>query len=120
AGPQGGDVPFRLEPDVVPGAGPAPLADLPPEPSREAERGARRDARARRRGGKGAVIAFLLMSALPIAGAAWWFTRSAADRKAVLEKIPSGVATRATAAGVAFALLLVLALVVLPGARAVL
>lgn len=71
----------------------------------------------RRQGRGGLAIAFLLLNAAPIAAVVWFFTRPAADRQAMLDKIPSGVATRAATAGIAFAVLLGLVLVVLPGAR---
>ena len=73
--------------------------------------------RVRKKGGRGAAVVFLLANALPAAGAAWWFAQPPERRDELLHRIPEGVATRAVSAGVAFGLLLVLALGVLPGAR---
>jgi hypothetical protein len=76
-------------------------------------------ARSRRRGGRGAIGAFLLANAIPAAAAVWFFTRPAEQRRGILDAVPPGVGTRAATAGIAFGVLLVLALAVLPGARAV-
>jgi hypothetical protein len=105
--------PWRLEPDAHDAAGlPAPAAPpvsvVPPR---------RRLERTKRRGRK-VLVLFLLANLLPAAAAVWWFTRPPETRQRLLDSIPDGVGTRAAFAGVAFALLLVLALAVLPGARA--
>ncbi|MCC7138672.1 MAG: hypothetical protein IT460_09635 [Planctomycetes bacterium] len=73
--------------------------------------------RVRKKGGRGAAVVFLIANALPAAGAAWWFSQPPARRDELLARIPEGVAARAISAGVAFGLLVVLALGVLPGAR---
>ena len=101
------------------GAVPAPVARGPASPSPSAPTPVRKvgDRFRRRRRGRGFAIAFLLINAGPAAAAIWWFTQPESERQRLLEKIPSGVATRAASAGIAFALLLALALVVLPGAR---
>ncbi len=70
-----------------------PVADVgrdAPEP--------RRPGRFVKRGGRGGLGLFLLANAVPVGAAVWWFTRSAQSRQAVLDKIPSGVASRAGAA----------------------
>lgn len=86
-----------------------------------AARGASRlSSRVRRRGGRGALLVFVLVNAVIGGAAAWWFTRPQEVRDAALEKFAPGVGGRAMAAGVAFGLLVVLAMVVLPGARAAL
>jgi hypothetical protein len=95
----------------------------PADPGREALAGRPSlRATARRRGGRGRgiVVAFLLANALPAAAAVWFFTRPAEDRQRMLDAIPQGVGARAGAAGIAFVVLLVLALVVMPGAKATL
>lgn len=85
------------------------------------ERGASRlSSRVRRRGGRGALLVFVLVNAVVGGAAAWWFTRPQEARDAALEKFAPGLGGRAMAAGVAFGLLVVLAMVVLPGARAAL
>jgi hypothetical protein len=93
-----------------------------PDPGREAllrRASARPTARERRRGrGKGFVVGFLLANAVPAGAAVWFFTRPPAERQRLLDAIPAGVASRAGAAGLSFVVLLVLALVVLPGAKA--
>lgn len=89
-----------------------PVADVgrdAPEP--------RRPGRFVKRGGRGGLGLFLLANAVPVGAAVWWFTRSAQSRQAVLDKIPSGVASRAGAAGLCFVALVVLARVVLPAAN---
>lgn len=77
----------------------------------------RRPGRFVRRGGRGGLGLFLLANAVPVGAAVWWFTRSEASRRAVLDAIPTGVGSRAAAAGLCFALLVVLARVVLPAAN---
>jgi hypothetical protein len=72
----------------------------------------------RRRRGRGFVVAFLLANAIPAAATVWFFTRPPAERQRLLDAIPAGVGSRAGAAGLSFVVLLVLALVVLPGAKA--
>lgn len=90
---------------------------------RPSDAGPARDSTPRARGrrrlprGRGP-LPFVLGSALPVGALAWWFTRPAAARQAFLDGIPRGVGTRVATAGLALALLVVLARVVLPGARA--
>lgn len=79
--------------------------------------GPRKPGRFVRRGGRGGLGIFLLANAVPVGAAVWWFTRSEESRRAVLDQIPSGVASRAAAAGICFVVLLVLARVVLPAAN---
>lgn|GEM_PF-2644531 len=104
----------------------APAADDAPPP-RDARpvgrgvppRGSRRlSERVQRKGGRGALAVFVIANLALGAAAAWWFTRPEDQRQAALEKLSPGVGGRATAAGLAFGLLVVLAIVVLPGARA--
>jgi hypothetical protein len=96
----------------------------PPDPGREAltaRPSLRATARKRsRRRGRGIVIGFLLANALPAAAAVWFFTRPPEERQRMIDAIPEGVGTRAGAAGIAFVVPLVLALVVMPGAKATL
>ena len=76
----------------------------------------RRDRRERKR--RSIAIPFLLASAVPAGAVVWWFLKPAEARQAFLDGIPKGVGTRAATAGIAFGLLIVLARVVLPGAKA--
>jgi hypothetical protein len=62
-------------------------------------------------------VIFLLANAIPIAGVVWIASMSPERRRELADAVPEGVGGRAIAAGVAFALLLVLARVVLPAAR---
>lgn len=94
--------------DGVPVAGGARAGGAP---------GPRKPGRFVKRGGRGGLGLFLLANAVPVGAAVWWFTRSADSRQAVLDQIPSGVASRAAAAGLCFVALLVLARVVLPAAN---
>lgn len=87
-----------------PPAGPGPVERGAP-PAR------RPRAAARRRGGLGV---FLLAGALPAAAAVWIATRPAAERDALLARIPAGWAGRAAHAAIAFGVMLVLARVALP------
>jgi hypothetical protein len=74
--------------------------------------------RVRRRGGKKALAVFVIANLALGAAATWWFTRPEDVRQAALDRMGPGVGRRATLAGIAFGLLVVLAIVVLPGARA--
>jgi hypothetical protein len=93
-----------------------------PDPGREAlvARASRPTARERSRKerGRGAVVAFLLANVIPAAAAVWFFTRPEEERQRLLDRIPSGVGSRTGVAVASFVVLLVLALVVLPGAKA--
>lgn len=100
-----------------------PASSVTPDPGREAlERGSTKKKASQRMGrkggGKGYLGVFLLANAVPAGAAIWFFTRPQDQRQKVLDAIPAGVATRAATAGLAFVLLLVLALGVLPGAKA--
>jgi len=63
------------------------------------------------------VAPFLLASVVPVGGTVWWFTRAPEDRERFLASIPKGAGTRAVTAAIAMGALIVLARVVLPGAR---
>lgn len=97
--------------DAVPARDARP-GGLPPRAPR------RLSERVRRRGGRGALAVFVIANLALGAAATWWFTRPEDQRQAALEKLAPGVGGRATAAGLAFGMLVVLAVVVLPGARA--
>lgn len=87
-------------------------------PTRPAGGSRRLSERVKRKGGRGALAVFVIANLALGAAAAWWFTRPEDQRQAALDKLGPGVGGRATAAGLAFGLLVVLAIVVLPGARA--
>jgi hypothetical protein len=89
----------------------------PPErdPIRRADAGApRRRERERGRKKRGGLGAFLIAGALPAAAVAWILLLPQADRDALFAKIPAGWGGRATHAGIAFGVLIVLARVALP------
>lgn len=103
-------------PDAGPGREPVAghrASDAGPVRTSKRDRG--RDSRAPRRR---PVVPFLLASVAPAGALVWWFTKPEEARQAVLDRIPKGVGTRAATAGIALALLIVLARVVLPGTKA--
>lgn len=75
-------------------------------------------ARDRRASRRRPAVPFLLASVIPAGALVWWFTKPEEARQAVLDRIPKGVGSRAVTAGIALALLIVLARVVLPGTKA--
>jgi hypothetical protein len=99
--------PSRAPAPVVP-----PVAPAPPR--------ARRGRPEKPGRGRRALVLFLLANLIPAAVIVWFATMPAERRQAFLDRVPSGVGGRALAAGVAFAVLLVLARLVLPAARAAL
>lgn len=103
---------------MIPPAPDAPFTpgEGPPPKRRASERGADRGRRAGSK--KGFWWVFLLANALPAAAIVYWFTRPVEVREKFKASIPPGVASRAIAAGIALMLLVVLAKLVLPGARA--
>jgi hypothetical protein len=60
------------------------------------------------------VIAFLIASAVPLAGIGWYVLQPEERRQALLDKLPSGAGGRAIQAGIAFGILILLARVALP------
>ena len=72
--------------------------------------GASRKAGKKKRG----IIAFLLASAVPLAGVGIWLAQPEERKQQILDKVPSGVGGRALAAGAAFGILLLLARIALP------
>lgn len=90
-------------------------ADAPvPAGGRERRTGGRRSGRKEKRASRGGVIAFLLVSALPVAGLVWFFLQPEERRQELLDLVPAGVGGRLLSAAIAFGLLIVLARVALP------
>lgn len=88
-------------------------------PARRGRRGRRsegegaREARPRRKGRRG-ILAFLLASAVPLGALGWWAFQTEERRREIGDRIPTGIAGRALAAGAAFGMLVLLARVALP------
>ncbi len=64
--------------------------------------------------GRGGIVAFLIASAVPLAGIGWFALQPEEKREALLAKIPTGAGGRALQAGIAFGILILLARVALP------
>jgi hypothetical protein len=108
--------PFSIDPDT-PRHPPAPPPPRAPAPGRGGHAGGRSREDAARGKGKRKWILFVAVNVVAAAIAVFWFTRSEETRRRFLEQIPAGAGGRALAAGAALAVMLVLAWLVLPGAR---
>ncbi len=64
--------------------------------------------------GKHALLLFFLFGAAPLAALVWFFVQPESTRTEILAKIPEGAGGRAARAGIAFAVLIGLAVVALP------
>lgn len=88
---------------------PEPQASETPAVRRRPRAGAKK--KRKRRGG---ILAFLIASAVPLAGIGWFALQPEEKREALLAKFPTGAGGRAIQAGIAFGLLILLARVALP------